>query len=178
MKFTEVFFQGRERRIENFTEYNIFSKLKIWQSLHVCACTEDRCLPGAVRIWCTSALSTVVTVMILKESCNCHLSHECKYLLVLSCRSIFWNLNFQDEVFIGSGLFYFNFLVYWRSLLKRKVFKEREGEKEAVPMSIVCPSCLIFLYREKLLHFYQSKVVYWNTCHQDYSNQNMYQFVS
>ena len=109
-------------------------------------------------MWCTSALSMVETVIILKESCNCHLSHECKYLLVLSCRSIFWNLNFQDEVFIGSGLFYFNFLVYWRSLLKRKVFKEREGEKEAVPMSIVCPSCLIFLYREMLLHFYQSKV--------------------
>ena len=124
MQFTEFFFQGRERRIENFTEYNIFSTLKIWQSLHVCACMEDRCLPRALRIWCTSALSMVVTVTILKESCNCHLSHECKYLLVLSCRSIFWNLNFQDEVFIGSGLFYFNFLVYWRSLLKRKVFKE------------------------------------------------------
>lgn len=124
---------------------------------------EDRCLPGAVRMWCTSALSMVETFIILKESCNCHLSHECKYLLVLSCRSVFWNLNFQDEVFIGSGLFYFNFLVYWRSLLKRKVFKEREGEKEAVPMSIVCPSCLIFLYREMLLHFYQSKAVYWNT---------------
>ena len=29
MQFREFFFQGRERRIENFAEYNIFSKLKI-----------------------------------------------------------------------------------------------------------------------------------------------------